>query len=239
MADILLEVCVEDAAGLGAALRGGAGRIELCSALGLGGLTPSPGLMQAAQNVGRPVMVMIRPRAGDFIWSSEELRQMRGEIAAVRAAGLAGVVLGASRPDGRLDEWLLSTLIAEAEGMDLTLHRCFDLTPDKSAALETAVQLGFSRILTSGGAKTAPEGAGTLGALMQQAGSRITILPGSGISPATLPVLAHLPLREVHASCSMAERAAEAIAAFGFGPAERRVTSESAVRALVAALAGL
>ena len=239
MADILLEVCVEDAAGLGAALRGGAGRIELCSALGLGGLTPSPGLMQAAQNVGRPVMVMIRPRAGDFIWSSEELRQMRGDIAAVRAAGLAGVVLGASRPDGRLDEWLLSTLIAEAEGMDLTLHRCFDLTPDKSAALETAVQLGFSRILTSGGAKTAPEGAGTLGALMQQAGSRITILPGSGISPATLPVLAHLPLREVHASCSMAERAAEAIAAFGFGPAERRVTSESAVRALVAALAGL
>ena len=195
--------------------------------------------MQAAQNVGRPVMVMIRPRAGDFIWSSEELRQMRGDIAAVRAAGLAGVVLGASRPDGRLDEWLLSTLIAEAEGMDLTLHRCFDLTPDKSAALETAVQLGFSRILTSGGAKTAPEGAGTLGALMQQAGSRITILPGSGISPATLPVLAHLPLREVHASCSMAERAAEAIAAFGFGPAERRVTSESAVRALVAALAGL
>lgn len=239
MADILLEVCVEDAAGLGAALRGGAGRIELCSALALGGLTPSPGLMQAAQNAGRPVMVMIRPRAGDFIWSSEDLRQMRGDIAAARAAGLAGVVLGASRPDGRLDEWLLSTLIAEAEGMDLTLHRCFDLTPDKSAALETAVQLGFSRILTSGGAKTALEGAETLARLMQQAGRRITILPGAGISPSSLPSLAHLPLREVHASCSMAEKAAEAIAAFGFGPAERRVTSESAVRALVSALAGL
>lgn len=239
MADILLEVCVEDAAGLGAALRGGAGRIELCSALGLGGLTPSPGLMQAAQNAGRPVMAMIRPRAGDFIWSSEDLRQMRGDIAAARAAGLAGVVLGASRPDGRLDEWLLSTLIDEAQGMDLTLHRCFDLTPDKFAALETAVQLGFSRILTSGGAMTAPEGAATLAALMNQAGQRITILPGSGISPSTLPALAHLPLREVHASCSMAERAAEAIAAFGFGPAERRVTSESAVRALVLALAAL
>jgi copper homeostasis protein len=184
-------------------------------------------------------MAMIRPRAGDFIWSSEDLRQMRGDIAAARAAGLAGVVLGASRPDGRLDEWLLSTLIDEAQGMDLTLHRCFDLTPDKFAALETAVQLGFSRILTSGGAMTAPEGAATLAALMNQAGQRITILPGSGISPTTLPALAHLPLREVHASCSMAERAAEAIAAFGFGPAERRVTSESAVRALVLALAGL
>lgn len=237
MADILLEVCVEDAAGLGAALRGGAGRVELCSALALGGLTPSPGLMQAAQNAGRPVMAMIRPRAGDFIWSSEDLRQMRGDIAAARAAGLAGVVLGASRPDGRLDEWLLSTLIAEAQGMDLTLHRCFDLTPDKSAALEMAVQLGFSRILTSGGAKTAPEGADTLGLLMQQAGSRISILPGSGISPATLPALAHLPLREVHASCSMTEAVAGSIAALGFGPVERRVTSESAVRALVSALA--
>jgi copper homeostasis protein len=237
LADILLEVCVEDAAGLGAALRGGAGRIELCSALALGGLTPSPGLMQAAQNAGRPVMAMIRPRAGDFIWSSEDLRQMRGDIAAARAAGLAGVVLGASRPDGRLDEWLLSTLIAEAQGMDLTLHRCFDLTPDKSAALEMAVQLGFSRILTSGGAKTAPEGADTLGLLMQQAGSRISILPGSGISPATLPTLAHLPLREVHASCSMTEAVAGSIAALGFGPVERRVTSESAVRALVSALA--
>ena len=237
MADILLEVCVEDAAGLGAALRGGAGRIELCSALALGGLTPSPGLMQAAQNAGRPAMAMIRPRAGDFIWSSEDLRQMRGDIAAARAAGLAGVVLGASRPDGRLDEWLLSTLIDEAQGMDLTLHRCFDLTPDKSAALETAVQLGFSRILTSGGARTAPEGADTLGLLMQQAGSRITILPGSGISPTTLPALAHLPLREVHASCSMTEAVAGSIAALGFGPVERRVTSESAVRALVSALA--
>lgn len=239
MADILLEVCVDDATGLGAALRGGAGRIELCSALALGGLTPSPGLMQAAQNVGRPVMAMIRPRAGDFIWSSEDLRQMRADIAAARAAGLAGVVLGASRPDGRLDEWMLSTLIDEAQGMDLTLHRCFDLTPDKSAALETAIQLGFSRILTSGGALTAPQGADTLALLKQQAKGRITILPGSGISPATLAALAHLPLREVHASCSMAEPVAATVAALGFGPPTRRVTSVVAVGDLVAALAAL
>ncbi len=195
--------------------------------------------MQTAQNAGRPVMAMIRPRAGDFIWSSEDLRQMRGDIAIARAAGLAGVVLGASRPDGRLDEWLLSTLIDEAQGMDLTLHRCFDLTPDKFAALETAIQLGFSRILTSGGALTAPQGTEILAKLMQQAEGRITIMPGSGISPATLPVLAHLPLREVHASCSMSEPVAETVAAFGFGPAERRVTSVAAVGALVAALAAL
>ena len=103
MPDILLEVCVEDAIGLQAAINGGAGRIELCSALGLGGLTPSPGLMAEAARSPIPVMAMIRPRAGGFVWSTEDLRQMKADIAAARTAGLAGVVLGASRPDGRLD----------------------------------------------------------------------------------------------------------------------------------------
>ncbi len=192
--------------------------------------------MQLAARTGRPVMAMIRPRAGDFIWSNEDLRQMRGDIAAARAAGLAGVVLGASRPDGTLDERVLSALVAEAQGMEIVLHRCFDLTPDHGAALETVIGLGFTRILTSGGAPTAPEGADTLARLFHRAGSRISILPGAGISPATLPALAHLPLREVHASCSMAEPEAPEIAALGFGPPQRRVTSEPAVRALVAAL---
>jgi len=235
--DILLEVCVEDASGLQAAIAGGAGRIELCSALALGGLTPSPGLMAEAARAPIPVMAMIRPRAGGFVWSTEDLRQMKADIAAARQAGLAGVVLGASRPDGRLDEWMLTTLLNEADGIDTTLHRCFDLTPDKTQALETAIHLGFRRILTSGGAATAPEGADTLHALMQQARSRITVMPGAGIRPETLPALRHLPLREVHASCSMPEPEAPAIAAMGFGPPERRVTSEPAVRALAAALA--
>lgn len=239
MADILLEVCVEDAAGLAAALRGGAGRIELCSALALGGLTPSPGLMAEAARAPVPVMAMIRPRAGGFLWSAEDLRQMKADIAAARSAGLAGVVLGASRPDGRLDEWMLATLLAEAGGMDTTLHRCFDLTPDRRQALESAVALGFRRILTSGSAPTAPEGIETLAMLMDQAAGRIVVMPGSGIRPETLPALAHLPLREIHASCSMPEAEGAAIAAFGFGPPERRVTSENGVRALRAALKAL
>ncbi|PLL14844.1 copper homeostasis protein CutC [Tabrizicola sp. TH137] len=239
MADILLEVCVEDATGLAAAIRGGAGRIELCSALALGGLTPSPGLMAEAARASVPVMAMIRPRAGGFLWSSEDLRQMKADIAAARSVGLAGVVLGASRPDGRLDEWMLSTLLAEAEGMDTTLHRCFDLTPDRAQALETAIALGFSRILTSGGAATAPEGVDSLAALMQLASRRITVMPGSGIRPETLSALAHLPLREIHASCSMPEPEAATISSLGFGPPERRVTSDAAVRALTAALKAL
>lgn len=239
MPDILLEVCVEDASGLQVAINGGAGRIELCSALALGGLTPSPGLMAEAARSPVPVMAMIRPRAGGFVWSTEDLRQMKADIAAARTAGLAGVVLGASRPDGRLDEWMLTTLLNEAQGMDTTLHRCFDLTPDKPQALETAIHLGFPRILTSGGTPSAPEGADPLHTLFQQAADRITLMPGAGIRPETLPALRHLPLREIHASCSMPEPEAAAIAAMGFGPPERRVTSEPAVRALVAALAQL
>ena len=236
MADILLEVCVEDAVGLAAAIRGGAARVELCSALALGGLTPSPGLMAEAARASVPVLAMIRPRAGGFLWSAEDLRQMKADIAAVRSAGLAGVVLGATRPDGRLDEWMLATLMAEADGMDTTLHRCFDLTPDKGQALETAISLGFRRVLTSGGAPTAPQGAATLAMLMDRAAGRIVVMPGSGIRPETLPTLSHLPLREIHASCSMAQPEAAVVAAHGFGPPERRVTSEAEVRALKAAL---
>lgn len=237
MPDILLEICVEDASGLQSAIAGGAGRIELCSALALGGLTPSPGLMAEAARSPIPVMAMIRPRAGGFVWSTEDLRQMKADIAAARNAGLAGVVLGASRPDGRLDEWMLTTLLNEAEGMDTTLHRCFDLTPDKLQALETAIHLGFRRILTSGGAPTALEGAATLQSLFAQAQTRITLMPGAGIRPETLPALRHLPLREIHASCSMPQPEDMSVVALGFGPPERRVTSEPAIRALKSALA--
>lgn len=105
MSRIVLEICVDDAAGLAAARAGGADRIELCAALALGGLTPSAGLMAQAAGIGLPVMAMIRPRAGDFVWSPDERAAMLVEIAAARAAGLAGVVIGASLPDGRLESW--------------------------------------------------------------------------------------------------------------------------------------
>ena len=239
MPDILLEVCVDDAKGLAAAIRGGAGRIELCSALALGGLTPGPGLMQQAAAAPVPVMAMIRPRAGGFVWSTADIAQMKADIAAVRAAGLAGVVLGASFPDGRLDAPVLAELLQAAQGMDTTLHRCFDLTPDLPQALEAAVALGFRRILTSGGARTAPQGVAMLAALMARAADRITVMPGAGLTAETLPAIARLPLREVHASCSMARSETASVAAFGFGPSERRVTSEPLVRALVAGLARL
>ncbi len=145
----LLEVCVGDPESLIAAIEGGADRIELCSALELGGLTPTPGLMALAARAPVPVYAMVRPRGGDFVFSSSEREAMRADIAGVRAAGLAGVVLGAS-PDGTLDGETLADLVQASAGLGTTLHRAFDLVPDIGDAVETAVALGFERILTSG-----------------------------------------------------------------------------------------
>jgi copper homeostasis protein len=199
---VLLEVCVDTAAGLAAAVRGGAGRIELCSSLELGGLTPSAGLMRLAAATGCPTYAMIRPRAGDFVFDAADLAVMLDDIDRARALGLHGVVLGASRPDGRLDTAMLGVLLDRAFGMGATLHRAFDVAPDQPAALETAVRLGFERVLTSGAAGTALSGARTIAKLVAQAGRRIAVMAGGGINPDILAVVvAESGVREVHASC--------------------------------------
>ena len=199
----LLEVCVDTPASLQAALEGGADRIELCSALALSGLTPSPGFMLRAGRLGRPAYAMIRPRAGDFCFSQAEIDVMRSDIDAVRGAGLPGVVLGACRADGALDEAALSRLVAHAKGLRLTLHRAFDLAPDPGAALETAIGLGFERVLTSGGAPTASAGAQRIAALVKRANGRISIMAGSGMTPANVTALVAMTgVNEVHGSFS-------------------------------------
>ncbi len=229
---VILEVCVDSAAGLAAAVDGGADRIELCTALALGGLTPSPGAISEAAGCGVPVMAMIRPRAGDFVWSEAELAVMEADICAARVAGLAGVVLGASLPDGRLDVTALRRLAGAAAGMDLTLHRCFDLVPDMSVALEEAVGLGFRRILTSGGARTAAEGAPVIGALVRQAARRIGLMAGAGVTAAVAPVLLAQGVRELHGSCAENVAVSVKVSEMGFGPAAERRTSAALVRAL-------
>ena len=235
----LLEICVADIHSLEAAIEGGADRIELCSALELGGLTPSSGLMRLAAQAPIPVYAMIRPRAGDFVFSPREGELMQADIEAAGEAGLGGVVLGASLPDGRLDETLLECLRAQAQGLGSTLHRAFDLVPEPLAALETAVALGFERILTSGGAPTAPEGLDVLVRLHRAARGRIGIMPGSGLTPANIaPLLAALPVAEVHSSCSAAGEpwSAEAVR-LGFAVGRRRPTRADIVRAFREAMA--
>ena len=200
----LLEVCVDDAAGLLTAVGAGADRIELCSALVLGGLTPSPGLMAMAAEVSVPVFAMVRPRPGNFVYEADDLRQMVADIEAIRAFGLAGMVIGANAEDGTLDPFTLSRLIEAADGLPAVLHRAVDLTPDPVEAVDVAVELGFCRILTSGGKASALEGLGTIAAMHQRAAGRIEILPGSGLTPDNVSrLLESVPDVDIHASCSI------------------------------------
>lgn len=200
----LLEVCVADAESLAAAIAGGADRIELCSALELGGLTPAPGLMRLAAKAPIPVYAMVRPRSGDFVFSSDEFDIMRADLDAIRDAGLAGAVIGASRLDGTLDEDMLRHLRDHAGGLGLTLHRAFDLVPDFAAAVETAIELGVERILTSGGARSAPEGITALRSIHTAARGRISIMPGGGLTAHNVgELLKVVPVTEVHSSCSL------------------------------------
>lgn len=234
----LLEVCVDTAAGLRAAVAGGADRIELCAALELGGLTPSIGLMRLAAGCGLPVRAMIRPRAGGFAFSPGELRMMEEEIAAVRSIGLEGVVIGAATQGGVLDCAALERLAGEARGLGITLHRVVDLLADPCEAVEVAASLGIDTILTSGGADAAVAGIETIAAMTETAGDAITIMPGAGIGAHNVAaLLARTRARAVHASCAAPVDVATAREVeLGFAAARQRRTDEAEVARLRAAL---
>jgi copper homeostasis protein len=231
---MILEVCVDSPGGLMAAKSGGADRVELCSALALGGLTPTTTMMALAGTEDLPFVVMIRPREGDFVYTRDEVDHMQAEIDEALELGAGGIVLGALRPDGRLDIRTLKTLTKDLpDDIDLVLHRAVDLTPDPGDAVDQAIGLGFDRILTSGGAARAVDGLGRLRAMFDRAAGRITIMPGSGITSDTLPaLLALLPVDELHASCAAPILQDPATAALGLCAATRRETRADLVRAL-------
>jgi copper homeostasis protein len=237
----LLEICVDTADGLAAAIAGGADRIELCSALSIGGLTPPPSLIALAAQARVPVFAMVRPRDGDFVYTKAETEQMHMDLAALAQAGgmLRGFVTGANRPDGSLDAGLLGPLLAARGGLAATLHRAFDLVPDPFAALEQAIDLGFARILTSGLAPTAAEGVELIAELTQRAGGRIIVMPGGGIRPDSVrDLVARTGSVEVHASAAVNGRAyAPDVTRFEFAALPHaRVTDQATVRALKDAL---
>ncbi|MDQ0318310.1 copper homeostasis protein [Pararhizobium capsulatum DSM 1112] len=235
-----LEVCVDDATGVDAAVAGGADRIELCAALATGGLTPPPGLMAYAAQAPVPSYAMIRPRAGSFVFDAGEIDIMRWDIDAARTAGLAGVVLGANLPDGRLDAECLRQLAHHADSLGLTLHRAFDLVPDFRDAVDLAVDISCERILTSGGAKTALEGIETLAEIVEHAAGRISIMPGSGVSLANADLLRQrLGVTELHSSCSIVVREEDKrLVSLGFAGKSTRRTDAATVRALKESLRG-
>lgn len=238
MPDTQLEVVTDTLAGVGAAKAGGADRIELVGALGVGGVTPSLGLMRAAAGCGIPVRAMIRPRTGDFTYSAGEIDLMRRDIDAARDAGLAGVVFGANHASGPLDATVLQTLVRHAAGLETAIHRSFDLAPDPAEALETCVSLGLATILTSGGPRHAADGIDGLARRVVEARGRIEILAGSGITAANAAaIVAGSGVGWLHASCSAPLAAgvqppADRVAALGGLTAGRTETIEAAVRDL-------
>ena len=237
----LLEVAANSVASALAAQAGGARRVELCAGLEAGGMTPSHGsIVRARTGLAIALYVLIRPRAGDFVYDGLELAVMLDDIAHCRSLGCDGVVVGALTPDGEVDRAACARCVEAASGMGVAFHRAFDLAADKAFALEALIDLGFERVLTSGGAPSAVAGASVLSRLVAQAGERITVMPGAGIEPGNVAALRTLTrAREFHASATRrlpsAMRRAPADP-LGMGAGETR-TDVQTVRALVAALA--
>ena len=211
---IALEICVDTPAGPAIAAAAGADRVELCSALALGGLTPSAGLVETALDARLPVHAMIRPRPGGFVHRAADAQAMLADIAALRGSGVSGFVLGAATPRGTLDTDLLARCAEAARGLPLTLHRVIDTLPDPVAALEQAIDLGFARVLTSGGARTAPEGVEAIARLVRAAAGRIEVMAGGGVTPEAAPKLISAGVDALHASCTAPAGAADPM---GFG----------------------
>lgn len=187
----ILEVCVDSYASAMAAIRGGADRLELCSALAVGGLTPSPVLLQQIRRVSSiPVRCLMRPRGGDFLYTREEIAQMAMEITALRRAGAEGFVIGCLTADGELDAEAMEPLLRAAEGAGLTLHRCIDVSRDICKTYLDAAALGFDTVLTSGGAGNCLAGKAVIGELLalrdQQSGPEVLI--GAGVNAAVIEV---------------------------------------------------
>lgn len=163
----ILEICVDSYASAMAAIRGGADRLELCSALAVGGLTPSAALLrQIRQASSIPVRCLMRPRGGDFQYTNEEIAQMAMEMEALRAAGADGFVIGCLTPEGNLDAQAMRPLLEAAQGLGLTLHRCIDVSRDPLQTYRDAAALGIDTILTSGAAPNCKAGFQTIAQLL-------------------------------------------------------------------------
>ncbi len=194
------EICVDSIAGVVAARDAGANRVELCASLIEGGITPSLGMIRRARqvkNIG--LHVIIRPRGGDFLYAPEEVELMEADIDAAKAEGTNGIVIGVLDRDANIDVAATERLIARARPASVTFHRAFDMTPDPFAALETLVELGVDRVLTSGQEPTVLEGADTIAALVEAAGDRIIVMPGGGITARNAArIVAITGVREIH-----------------------------------------
>jgi copper homeostasis protein len=203
--DLILEVCVDSVESANAAQRGGAQRIELCANLLEGGVTPSAGLIAAVRRaISIDLNVMIRPRAGDFCYSEEEIDIMRRDILLAKEQRANGVVLGLLDVDGNVDRAHTRELVEIAAPLKVTFHRAFDMSQDLFRALADLEATGVHCILTSGGEQTALEGVRTLRRLVEAANGQLSIMAGSGIKERNVAkIVRESGVRLVHASLKL------------------------------------
>jgi copper homeostasis protein len=243
MAAMLHEICVDSVAGVRAAKSAGADRVELCAALLEGGITPSRGMIRQARLIeGIKLHVMIRPRGGDFLFDADEMATMRSDIETARDEGADGVVIGLLTPQGEIDLERTRELISLARPLSVTFHRAFDMTPDPMKAMETLIDLGVDRVLTSGQEATVLEGLPLIAELVRRAGNRIVVLPGGGITSRNVDrIVASARPREIHFAClspiasAMRFRREHVFMGGELRPPEydRLTTSASSVRAVI------
>lgn len=244
---VVVEACVDAIDAALEAEQGGAARLELCGELMQGGVTPSAGLIAAVwERIDIPLFVLVRPRTGDFLYTDDELDVMRRDIEQVKSLGAEGVALGALTADGDVDVERLRSLVELARPMSVTFHRAFDFACDRGAALDALLTLGVDRLLTSGGAATAAEGASSIAALVQAVGDRMVVMAGGSITPGNVGALVKATgVREVHVrgaarmdSAMRHRQDALSISRTGMGDYERSVTRADEIRRVVEGVGG-
>lgn len=199
---MVLEICVDSVESAMAAERGGAQRVELCSDLLEGGITPSHGLIaQVRRRIQIDLFVMIRPRGGDFCYSADEVELMQEDIREARRLGADGIILGVLDLNAHVDVERTRRLVEQAAPLPVTFHRAIDMTPDPCAALASVMETGAQRVLTSGGAGKATQGLPEITRMVQAAGGRMVVMVGGGITPQTIESVAQATgASEFHAS---------------------------------------
>ena len=219
----LFESCIDSHDAALASASGGAGRVELCARLDVGGTTPDAALIErCVASLAIPVFVMIRPRGGDFVYDAGEVAAMDGAIRAAAAAGAHGVVFGALRPDATIDAGVMRRLIDVARPLPVTCHKAIDATRDPLEALEALLALGVDRVLTSGGADTAAAGAATIARMVARAGDALVVMAGGGVRAHNVAaIVQQTGVREVHARSCRPARTVDGAGARG-GPANQR-----------------
>jgi copper homeostasis protein len=196
---MICEICVDSVAGVRAAGHASAQRVELCADLLEGGITPSLGAIRQARTVAGVDLNVIRPRGGDFLFNDDEFAAMRADIEIAKAEGANGVVIGLLTAAGEIDVGRTRELVALARPLSVTFHRAFDVAAEPFGALETLIELGVDRVLTSGQEPSVLEGLPLIVELMKRAGDRIVIMPGGGITARNVErIVAAARPREIH-----------------------------------------